>query len=123
MAAVGGADPGVSLAGTSAMASTGIDAIPFTVLGLGLFVIGMIGRRRILKRRWWDMSGAASLVTRRSGSLPPLCQPGLGHAERRKTGAATPQGTVSGEGGDAVGPIMDELLHDDAAGLAPDFGS
>jgi ABC-type phosphate transport system substrate-binding protein len=46
-----GADPGVSLAGTSAMASTGIDAIPVTVLGLCLFVIGVIGRRRILKRR------------------------------------------------------------------------
>jgi hypothetical protein len=39
------------------------------------------------------------------------------------TGAATPQGTVSGEGGDAIGPIMVKLLHDDAAGLAPDFGS
>ena len=50
-AAGGGADPGVSLAGTSSMASTGIDAVPVTVLGLSLFVIGMIGRRRMLKKR------------------------------------------------------------------------
>jgi ABC-type phosphate transport system substrate-binding protein len=49
-----GVDPGVSLAGTSAMASTGIDAIPFTVLGLSLFAIGIVGRRRFLKRRVGD---------------------------------------------------------------------
>ena len=30
---------------------------------------------------------------------------------------------VTGEGGDAIGPIMVKLLHDDTAGLAPDFGS
>jgi phosphate transport system substrate-binding protein len=47
----GGADPGVSLSGTSSMASTGMDAIPVTVLGLSLFVIGFVGRRRVLKRR------------------------------------------------------------------------
>ena len=47
----GGADPGVSLSGTSSMASTGLDAIPVTVLGLSLFVIGFVGRRRVLKRR------------------------------------------------------------------------
>ena len=32
-------------------------------------------------------------------------------------------GTLVGEGGDAMTPIMVKLLHDDAAGLAPDFGS
>jgi phosphate transport system substrate-binding protein len=47
----GGADPGVSLSGTSSMASTGMDAIPVTVLGLSLFVIGFVGRRRVLRRR------------------------------------------------------------------------
>jgi phosphate transport system substrate-binding protein len=46
-----GADPAVSLAGTSAMASTGIDAIPIAVIGLGLFGIGALGRRRMLRRR------------------------------------------------------------------------
>jgi ABC-type phosphate transport system substrate-binding protein len=38
-------------------------------------------------------------------------------------GAATAQGTVFGEGGDAMSPVMSKLLHDDATGLAPDFGS
>jgi ABC-type phosphate transport system substrate-binding protein len=46
----GGADAAVSLAGTSAMAGTGIDAIPFTVLGLCLLVIGIVGRRRFKRR-------------------------------------------------------------------------
>jgi ABC-type phosphate transport system substrate-binding protein len=47
----GGVDPGVSLSGTSSMASTGMDAIPVTVVGLSLFAIGFVGRRRVLKRR------------------------------------------------------------------------
>ncbi|MGA2931839.1 MAG: hypothetical protein ABSE98_07100, partial [Acidimicrobiales bacterium] len=38
-------------------------------------------------------------------------------------GAATPQGTIYGEGGDAMGPVMVKLLHDDASGLDPDIGS
>ena len=46
----GGANAAVSLAGTSAMAGTGIDAIPFTVLGLCLLVIGVVGRRRFKRR-------------------------------------------------------------------------
>ena len=33
------------------MAGTGINPVPITVLGLSLFVIGVIGRRRVLKRR------------------------------------------------------------------------
>jgi hypothetical protein len=33
------------------MAGTGIDAVPFTVLGLSFLVIGLIGKRRILRRR------------------------------------------------------------------------
>lgn len=37
--------------------------------------------------------------------------------------ASTAQGTVFGEGGDATSPVMVKLLHDDAAGMAPDFGS
>ena len=32
-------------------------------------------------------------------------------------------GTLIGEGGDGITPIMTKLLHDDAAGLNPDFGS
>jgi ABC-type phosphate transport system substrate-binding protein len=38
-------------------------------------------------------------------------------------GAATPQGTIYGEGGDAVGPVMVRLLHDDASDLDPEIGS
>jgi hypothetical protein len=38
-------------------------------------------------------------------------------------GAATTQGTVVGEGGDAISPVMAKLIHDDTAGLAPDFAS
>jgi hypothetical protein len=41
----------VSLASTSSMASTGIDAIPVAAIALLLIVIGGIGRRRVLKRR------------------------------------------------------------------------
>ena len=33
------------------MAGTGINPVPVTLLGLSLFVIGLVGRRRILKRR------------------------------------------------------------------------
>jgi hypothetical protein len=46
-----GVDPGVSLAGASAMAGTGMNPVPFTVLGVALLLIGMIGRRRMLRRR------------------------------------------------------------------------
>lgn len=46
-----GANPAVSLAGTSSMASTGIDAIPIAVVGLALFAIGVVGRRRMLRRQ------------------------------------------------------------------------
>jgi len=37
--------------------------------------------------------------------------------------AATTKGTLVGEGGDAITPIMLKFLRDDTAGLAPDFGS
>jgi ABC-type phosphate transport system substrate-binding protein len=37
--------------------------------------------------------------------------------------ADTAAGTVSGEGGDALNPVMIKLLHDDGAALTPDFGS
>jgi ABC-type phosphate transport system substrate-binding protein len=35
-------------------------------------------------------------------------------------GAATSQGVLTGQGGDALGPIVQKLLRDDTAGLAPD---
>ena len=41
----------------------------------------------------------------------------------RVTGAATVDGTIIGEGGDGPTPVMVKLLHDDAAGLKPEFGS
>ena len=47
----GGVDPGVALTGVSTMAGTGINAIPFTVLGVFLFLIGFVGRRFFLRRR------------------------------------------------------------------------
>jgi ABC-type phosphate transport system substrate-binding protein len=50
----GGADPSVALTGTSSMAGTGINPVPLTALGLGLLMIGVIGRRRVLKRRVGD---------------------------------------------------------------------
>ena len=43
----GGADPSVSLVGTSAMASTGIDALPVLIFGVLLLAGGWIGRRRM----------------------------------------------------------------------------
>ncbi len=49
-----GADPSVALTGASSMAGTGINAIPVTALGFALVVIGIVGRRRILKRRVGD---------------------------------------------------------------------
>jgi hypothetical protein len=50
----GGVDPSVALTGTSSMAGTGINPVPLTGLGLGLLMIGVIGRRRVLKRRVGD---------------------------------------------------------------------
>jgi ABC-type phosphate transport system substrate-binding protein len=38
-------------------------------------------------------------------------------------GADTPAGTVTGEGGDAMGPVLQKLLHNDSSLLAPDFGA
>lgn len=50
-----GADPGVALTGSPTMAGTGIDAVPVTILGICLFLIGVVGRRRMLKRRAGDI--------------------------------------------------------------------
>jgi phosphate transport system substrate-binding protein len=49
-----GADPSVALTGTTSMAGTGINPVPVILLGLSLFVIGLVGRRRIVKRRTGD---------------------------------------------------------------------
>ena len=38
-------------------------------------------------------------------------------------GASTPAGTLFGEGGDAMTPVMIKLLHDDATALSPDVAS
>jgi ABC-type phosphate transport system substrate-binding protein len=38
-------------------------------------------------------------------------------------GAATVAGTLSGEGGDAMTPVMVKLIHDDASSLSPDVAS
>ena len=46
-----GADPGVALTGAPSMAGTGIDALPLVILGVSLFLVGFVGRRRVLKRR------------------------------------------------------------------------
>ena len=58
-------------------------------------------------------AGLAALVTAGAWTVPAT-----GGA-----GAATTQGTLVGEGGDAATPIMVKLIHDDTAGLAPDFGA
>jgi ABC-type phosphate transport system substrate-binding protein len=50
-AASGGVDPTVSISGVSAMPNTGANPIPLTLVGVGLLIIGCIGRRRILSRR------------------------------------------------------------------------
>ncbi len=47
----GGVNASVALTGTSSMAGTGINPLPVTIFGLSLFVIGVVGRRRFLKRR------------------------------------------------------------------------
>ncbi len=49
--AAGGVDPSVSLAATSAMASTGIDALPVLVIGVLLLLAGVLGRRRLQSPR------------------------------------------------------------------------
>jgi phosphate transport system substrate-binding protein len=46
-----GADPAVSLGSTAAMPNTGGNPVPLTILGAGLFMAGMFGRRKILNRR------------------------------------------------------------------------
>jgi hypothetical protein len=53
----GGADPGVSLANTSAMAGTGSNPLPLLFLGALLLGAGVIGRRRLqARRRRWESS-------------------------------------------------------------------
>ena len=47
----GGVDPAVSLAGTSAMASTGSDPLPLVLIGVFLLVVGWVGRRRLKSHR------------------------------------------------------------------------
>ena len=47
----GGVNPGVSLAGTSSMAGTGINPVPVTILGLTLLLVGILGRRCLLRKR------------------------------------------------------------------------
>jgi phosphate transport system substrate-binding protein len=47
----GGVDPSVSLVGASAMASTGIDALPVLAFGVLLLAGGFIGRRRMQRQR------------------------------------------------------------------------
>jgi ABC-type phosphate transport system substrate-binding protein len=41
----------------------------------------------------------------------------------RAATADTPEGTLYGEGSAAIDPIMLKLIHDDGAGLSPDYGS
>lgn len=46
-----GVDPGVSLAGTSAMAGTGSNPLPLGVIGVALLAAGIVGRHRLQRRR------------------------------------------------------------------------
>jgi ABC-type phosphate transport system substrate-binding protein len=46
-----GADPGVSLSGSSALPNTGGDPLPLTLLGTLLLVVGWVGRRFFLRKR------------------------------------------------------------------------
>jgi ABC-type phosphate transport system substrate-binding protein len=46
-----GVDPAVGLSGTSAMAFTGGNPVPLTILGAALILVGWFGRRRVLRRR------------------------------------------------------------------------
>jgi phosphate transport system substrate-binding protein len=50
-ASPGGVDPAVSLSGVAAMPNTGGNPVPFALGGLGLLMIGTLGRRLVLKRR------------------------------------------------------------------------
>ena len=59
------------------------------------------------------LAGLAALVTAGAWTVPAT----------GGVGAATTQGTLVGEGGDAATPILVKLIHDDTAGLAPDFGA
>jgi ABC-type phosphate transport system substrate-binding protein len=50
-ATTGGVDPAVSLSPVAAMPNTGGDPVPLTILGLGLLVVGCLGRRLLVRRR------------------------------------------------------------------------
>lgn len=69
-------------------------------------------RRPSLARRA-VLAGLVAVVTAAAGTV----------SASEGADAATPQGTLVGEGGDAINPIMVKLLHDDAAGLDPVDGS
>ena len=78
----GGVDPGVALTGISSMAGTGMDAIPITVLGVFLFVLGFVGRRtgsssacwysmrRLALHRRLVLTGLAVLVSAGAWAVP-----------------------------------------------------
>ena len=69
--------------------------------------------RRLSVARRAVLAGLATVVTAVAWAVPV----------NGGVGAATTKGTLVGEGGDAITPVMVKLLHDDAAGLDPDVGS
>ncbi len=107
--------------------------MPLTLLGAGLLVVGCVGRRRILNastpppqppRHGYPMRNnryirhvavalAAALV---AVSIGLLTRGGNAHGD-------TIAGTLVGEGGDAMTPVMLSLLNDDSSQLAPDTAS
>jgi len=57
------------------------------------------------------------------GGFTFMASVGLAAPSSPAHAATPPADTVLGEGGGAMVPVMDKLLHDDGAALAPEFGS
>ena len=71
-----------------------------------------------MRRSWARLAALAGLAATLGAAtwvVPTMAGGGAG--------AVVIDGTISGEGGDAMTPVMVKLLHDDAAGLSPDAGS
>ena len=106
--------------------------MPLTLLGAGLLVVGCVGRRRILNARRRLSTSAPRVsdenhryirhVAVRSGRRArgrqhrPLTRGGNAHGD-------TIAGTLVGEGGDAMTPVMLSILKDDSSQLDPDTAS
>ena len=68
----GGVDPGVSLGGSTGLAFTGMDIVPWSLLGTALLLAGWFVRRRLGRTLRTSIGGAKTVTTRRAFVARPV---------------------------------------------------